>query len=206
MDYLINEVPYFQTPNDIFECDLTSNEKIVFMYLCRCGNNGKKAFPSQQTIADKCSVSKSTAKRAVSILEWNGYIIKERRFKEGYNKSNIYRINYDRVTMNLPRVTENPCGVTVDHYKELSNKKYIEKTNILHHSDRMTSTLLNILNSFSLKTFGKPVRKHDPDKMYNWEELGYVEDEDIPALLQESITNYNYCNLDYLETIQGRFK
>ena len=176
MDYLINEIPFFQVPNEIFECDLTSNEKIVFMYLCRCGNNGKKAFPSQQTIADKCSIGKSTAKRAVNALVDNNYIIKERRFKEGYNKSNIYRVNYSRVTQNLPRVTVDSDRVTVNHYKELSNKNYEKITNNLHLFEENTHTILLALEEYTFNRFGKHIRKHDPNKSYDWFELEYSED------------------------------
>lgn len=205
MDYLINEIPFFQVPNEIFECDLNVNEKIVFMYLCRCGNNGKQAFPSQQTIADKCSISKSTAKRAVNVLVDNSYIIKERRFTEGKNKSNIYKVNYNRVTQNLPRVTENPCRVTVNHYKELSKNKDLTRTIILHHSDEVTCALLNTLNAFSIEKFNKTIRQHDPNKHYVWDVLdGY--DEELTLELESNITKYEQCNLDYLETIQARFK
>jgi len=202
MDYLINEIPFFQTPNEIFECDLTSNEKIVFMYLCRCGNNGKKAFPSQQTIADKCSISKSTAKRAVNALVDNSYIIKERRFKEGYNKSNIYRVNYTRVTQNLPRVTMNLDRVTVNHYKELDIKNYEEKTNNLHLFQEDTHTILLALEDYTFKRFGKHIRKHDPNKIYNWMVLGF--EDDTEEVFDELITCYDNCNLDYLISVERR--
>jgi hypothetical protein len=85
------ETGYFQTPNAIFDkVDyLSIYEKITYIYLCRCSNNGKVAFPSYKTIATKCSFSESQAFRAVKRLIEHGLLQKTNRNKR---KSNIYKV------------------------------------------------------------------------------------------------------------------
>jgi predicted transcriptional regulator len=94
MDKLIADVPFFQAPNSIFECeDLNIYEKIVYIYLCRCGNNAK-AFPSYNTIAKKCGIGRTKAVESVSSLIKKNYITKTTRTNPGtsQNFSNIYEV------------------------------------------------------------------------------------------------------------------
>ena len=76
---------YFRTPNRVFDLNLTSSEKLVLVYLCRCSNNAV-AFPSYSTIANKCSINKRTAIRAIKTLEDKRLIMVIRE----YNKPNQY--------------------------------------------------------------------------------------------------------------------
>lgn len=88
-------VPYFQVPNDIFDRapDLKDYEKLVYIYLCRCGNHGGQAFPSYDTIGRKCSISKRSAMRAVSNLIKLGFISKYVRPKGNKdNQTNLYEV------------------------------------------------------------------------------------------------------------------
>lgn len=81
---------------------LNANEKLVFVYICRCANNGRKAFPSYSTIGSRCSISKESARLAVETLYKNKFILKKNR---GYvsdrdnqtNKTftNVYYVNND---------------------------------------------------------------------------------------------------------------
>jgi len=82
--------------------NLSNNEKLVFMYICRCANNGKSAFPSYSVIASRCSMSKETARLAIEVLYNNKFILKKNRgyitANEGQvtkNFSNVYKINND---------------------------------------------------------------------------------------------------------------
>lgn len=107
------EIPYFQVPNNIFDLDfqvtvnqrirkkgikevkeirrsLKANEKIVYIYLCRCGNNGKSIFPSYSAIAKKCGISRSAAIEIIEILKNNNIIFKKKRER---GTSNIYVLN-----------------------------------------------------------------------------------------------------------------
>lgn len=203
-------VPYFQTPNEIFEIDLKANEKLVYMYLCRCGNDGKDAFPSYQTIATKCSIGKSTAIRCMNVLVDKGLVVKKYRFKEGENYSNVYKVDYDLggVIARLGSITDTLGSSTVTPNKEQVIKNQIEINNILHLFDEKTCSLLKLLNDFSIKTFNKPIRRHDPDKSYDMLEV-WIEDcdeEEWNDIFERNLTNYNYCNMDYLNLIIEREK
>lgn len=111
---------YFKAPNRIFDVEyLSEHAKMVFLYLTRCYNNSNFAFPSFETIAKKCSISKSTAFRAVKELENNGFVTKKKR---GFGESNLYvpSLNINSVTETTKEChTDNSDGVTVTTYKEL---------------------------------------------------------------------------------------
>jgi hypothetical protein len=124
------KVPYFQTPNSIFdnENELTEHELIVYIYLCRCGNQGATAFPSLPTIGRKTKTSRATAARAISGLIKHGFIIKENRI----GTSNTYEIiDNAGVVSDRDGVVSDRDGVVVsdrDPRKNYSfNKNYEER-------------------------------------------------------------------------------
>lgn len=90
---------YFKVSNDIFEMGLSVHQIVVLTYLSRCGNNDKKIFPSYATIAKKCKIGLSTAKRTVKELVELGLLSKDVRKQEGKscNDTNIYKINYSTI-------------------------------------------------------------------------------------------------------------
>lgn len=113
---LESEIPFFMCPNEIFDKDflikdtsskkerkLDCQEALILIYLIRCTNNGKSAFPSYNTIASKCKCSKRKAMYAIDNLVNNDFIIKKHR---GYildqehqvnkNQSNVYKINHKK--------------------------------------------------------------------------------------------------------------
>ena len=90
-------VPFFQCPNAIFDDEkLKTYEKLVYVYICRCGNNST-AFPSYNTIAKKCSISRMSAIRAIDKLCEDGYILKKQRYNGYENYSNVYEINIEKI-------------------------------------------------------------------------------------------------------------
>lgn len=111
------EFPYFQCPNEIFdkkikiydyasykERSMDSQEKLILIYLFRCCNNGKSAFPSYNVIADKCGCSRRKAMYAIDNLFKNDFIKKKNRGflpqNEGQinkNFSNSYIINHEKL-------------------------------------------------------------------------------------------------------------
>jgi len=111
-------IPYFMCPNKIFDkellifdCkknikrDMNSYEKIILIYLLRCCNNGKKAFPSYKTMADKCSMSERQARYSIENLFTSKYVIKKNRgyISERENQvnktySNTYSVNMDLIS------------------------------------------------------------------------------------------------------------
>lgn len=83
--------PYFQVPNSVFTSDLNTFELVVFIYLCRCGNNGRPAFPSYNTIASNCRISRRKAIDTVKSLEAKGFLQKTlTRNNNGKNNTNHY--------------------------------------------------------------------------------------------------------------------
>lgn len=90
------EVPYFQSPNTLFDLnlDLKANTKLVYLYLCRCGNQGADAFPSYDTIACACSIGRRTAIDCVKELVEVNLLYKQKRKNEsGDATSNLYIVN-----------------------------------------------------------------------------------------------------------------
>ena len=70
------DIPFFQTPNDIFEVAfLNEHAKLTYVYLCRVWNNRNPVFPSYETIGAKCGFSRRTAIRAINDLEESGLIV-----------------------------------------------------------------------------------------------------------------------------------
>jgi predicted transcriptional regulator len=117
------EVPYFQVPNAIFDredLELSSIEKLVYIYLCRCGNHGGKAFPSYQTISNRTGMSKSSVIRAIDNLIDKKFISKKARKSSDKNRlSNIYFVDL-LSHRQYPIVTQTP-------YKKPVKKKYKQK-------------------------------------------------------------------------------
>lgn len=112
-----NDIPYFMVPNEIFdkkiiikdnrtkeEREMDCQETLIFIFLLRCCNGGKKAFPSYKYIADRCKCSKRKAMYSIDNLYLNKFIIKKKRGNiediDG-NKiksfSNIYKINHKKL-------------------------------------------------------------------------------------------------------------
>lgn len=114
-DRIKMKIEYFQVPNEIFDLDinvvvdekkkvkgskevvtvkrpLKTYEKLIYIYLCRCGNQGNQAFPSYNTIAKQCAIGRVTAIEGVANLIKNGLLEKRGRKKEGSSEdnSNIY--------------------------------------------------------------------------------------------------------------------
>lgn len=106
-------VPYFQVPNDIFDLDikvrdsglqrkLRTSEKLVYIYLCRCSNQGSNAFPSYKTIGDKCGISRRKAIDAIKLLLKNRLLIKQVRPKDNKdNETNTYEVITPSATIAL---------------------------------------------------------------------------------------------------------
>ena len=88
---------WFYSYNIIFDSELSEHAKIVYLYLCRCADEESQSFPSYNTIAKKCSISRRTAIRAVQELEDVGLLSRDRRTKAKngklVNTSNLYTIH-----------------------------------------------------------------------------------------------------------------
>jgi len=84
---------WFWDSNEIFSSDLSAYAKLVRLYLARCANGDRQAFPSYNRIAKDCGISRDTAKRAIAELEDKGWIVKNIQIKDdGEHSSNIYSL------------------------------------------------------------------------------------------------------------------
>lgn len=85
---------YFKVSNNIFELGLSIQQIVVVTYISRCENNNSKAFPSYTTIAEKCGMGVSTAKRTIKELVELGLLSKVVRKTKGKkcNDTNVYKI------------------------------------------------------------------------------------------------------------------
>jgi len=66
--------------------------KMVLLKLCDNANDEGECWPSYQTIANHCELSKSTVMRHIGILIERGIITKETRVGKNGNGSNLYTI------------------------------------------------------------------------------------------------------------------
>lgn len=144
---VVMNVPYFQVPNEIFDMDikvkvfdqkekkhiirpLKAIEKIVYIYLCRCGNNGGTAFPSYNSIAERCGISRRKAIDAINILESNGFLVKKTRRKSNEeNCSNIYELKTPSESGALPGAADALPSESGAPYKEPLYKETVIKNN-----------------------------------------------------------------------------
>lgn len=114
---------YFMAPNELFDLNITIYEKMVYIYICRCGNNST-AFPSYNTIAKKSGMSRSKAIDVVSSLQKMELIKKySRKNEHDESQTNIYEIVPPGVQHASPGVRQTPPSIQDTPYKELSNKK-----------------------------------------------------------------------------------
>ncbi|MFC1965710.1 helix-turn-helix domain-containing protein [Chloroflexota bacterium] len=94
---MILEKEFFQAPNAVFDnpdLGLNRYDRMVYLYLCRCSNQGADAFPGYGGIARKCGISRATARRAVKRLEDKDFIkVTRRPISNGDNESNLYQVN-----------------------------------------------------------------------------------------------------------------
>lgn len=81
---------WFWDSNFVFGSNLSAHAKLIRLYLAKCSNDARQAWPSYNKIAKDCGISRDTAKRAVSELEEKGWVEKKTQVKEnGEYSSNI---------------------------------------------------------------------------------------------------------------------
>ena len=160
------QVPYFQAPNNVFELDLSAKEKLVLIYLVRCANQGSEAFPSYSTIARNCTISRSSALRAIRKLEAAGLVTVERRPKGNKdNYSNIYHIPSSTMTPGSSTMTPGG-GSTMTPYKELVQEKELPilGSSIVNKWNTKTQDPKGTFKGNG-STIDKLISGHDPDRI-----------------------------------------
>ena len=83
----------FFMSNHIFDYPLSPMEFSVYAYLCRCRNSKSgTCFPSFQTIARACNISKRSVSNALNRLEELRLIHRENQFRDRRQTSNLYTL------------------------------------------------------------------------------------------------------------------
>lgn len=91
-------IPYFASPNSIFDLPISANEKLVLLNICRRAGPDGGAFPSIKKIAQDCSLSERTVRYALGRLRDAGYLHREtRETANGASTSNLYAVEMRHV-------------------------------------------------------------------------------------------------------------
>lgn len=76
-----------------WEMDLSQGEKLVLLALCDHANDDGVCYPSQEYLAQKCSMSPRSLIDQINKLKKYGILTAERRQKSGGRLANLYVIN-----------------------------------------------------------------------------------------------------------------
>ena len=217
LDQLKMEVPYFQVPNKIFDVEeIDTYEKLVYMYLARCANHGSTAFPSYNTIADKCSMSKRKAINCVKQLIEVGLIIKHsRKVEKDKNLSNVYEVKTPSECHAPPSEQSAPDNEHDAPNKELTDKELIDKEKKTYITPKRSSLMMSSFLSF-YKTYNNEEHKAvDEYTLQQAEELFNListeeYEEVINAKLRKFFANFDYTGkrrptLNYFMRVAGTY-
>lgn len=128
------DVPSFTIVyNDFIDSEgiLSANEKLVFLILLRYGEN---PFPSMNTIAKKCNLTRRTIVNVINSLEQKGILTRvNRKHKNGGKTSNYYilkdyrEIWESKSEEELQKATE-PHEITKEEFERMAMKfGYVKK-------------------------------------------------------------------------------
>lgn len=195
--------PYFQTPNAIFDLDVTATEKLVLIYFYRCGNQGSRIYPSYKTIAEKCGISRRTVISTIKKLEAKNLIEVSRRRKNNKdNYSNLFKLPSEIIALGASE-TISPASETVAPNKELNYKElYLEEELIegfpaenLLYFDQFKDTINDDQTEEIMATFMQMYKKrfgehHPPMKYTAWKReskniFDFADTEDTVSLTKD---------------------
>lgn len=228
-DRITFENGYFMAPNDIFDLELKLHEKIVYLYLCRCGNNST-AFPSYNTIAKKCSISRRKAIDVVASLKESGLLKKKIRKKDDFeNMSNIYEVVPPSAYRAPGSAYGSSGGVEYAPYKELDYKEhsYEEKQGLkrdlrlcdfqsFKERHTLRSDIIECIEYYMSLYWDYRGTKHPDLKGEQWvnvaENLFYCDglefsDTDMFAMMEKHFkTKYKDCDYNILHFMSGKIR
>lgn len=210
-DQVSFETGYFFGPNEIFDNEIADvYEKLVYLYLCRCANNSASAFPSYQTIADKCSMSRRKAVNVIESLISKKLLSKTVRAGDEKNQSNLYKVLSASAHHAPPSAQDAPPLVHDMHhpsaqrapYKELSIKNYSYKSTTTDKEDiESESSVMKIYT----KVFGSIVMPSlFSEYIRKLKAEGYT-DAFITESMLEAGESGNKPSLRFLKTICDRW-
>ena len=83
---------WFWDYNDVFSSNLSPYSKLVRLYLARCADKERQAWPSYSKMAKDCGISRDSVKRAVEELVESGWIVKSVQIQDGEYLPNHYHL------------------------------------------------------------------------------------------------------------------
>lgn len=83
---------WFWDSNEIFDSGLSTIAIVVRLFLARCADTKGQCFPSTNTIAEKCGISRASVFNALKELEEKGWVKREQRTKNNAQTTNIYTL------------------------------------------------------------------------------------------------------------------
>lgn len=179
------EHPYHQVPNDLYEIGLTTHEIAVYGYLTRCTNAGSTAFPSYNTIASKCGMSRSKAIKTIdSLIEKKIVEKKPRANNHGEQISNIYSVNHSNlvgISQRLGGVSQRLGSLQKTHDKELEYKE-------IEYKEINVSWQIRVYVSFFYEYFGYKHRQFKHKEYSNIEE--FEDEEELKQSIEEYFDKY----------------
>tara|TARA_Y100000004_G_scaffold196392_1_gene266248 strand:- start:1354 stop:2112 length:759 start_codon:yes stop_codon:yes gene_type:complete len=91
------QTKFSMIPEWLLEIGVSPRAYMVYGALAKFSNNQtKETFVSHSTLADKLNISRKTVQLAVKELEDQGCIFVERRYEDGHQKSNNYKLLWDK--------------------------------------------------------------------------------------------------------------
>lgn len=111
---------WYVYPADVYHLELSTYQKLVYIYLCSRANEDSRSWPAVDTISQATGCSKRTVQRAIKTLQKLGLLVVTPRYGEnGRQTSNLYVINAPNCRGEGDTVTWGGChsdrgeGVTV---------------------------------------------------------------------------------------------
>ena len=87
-----NKSDFTLVPSRQARIGMPANQQVVYMWLCEHSNDNMQSFPSRKVLAYECGMSPSTLDRTIELLENSGFIVRESRYKENKQISNLYTV------------------------------------------------------------------------------------------------------------------
>jgi len=134
---------------------LPAYEQITFIWLFHHANAEGVCFPSINTLAEECGISRDSIKRSLKSLEDRGYIGREERKRDdGGNTSNIYTVYFldcSNSTEGVANSTDTPqANTTEGEANSATNYNQLTKTNETKLKSLRDTPISNCVDDSSL--------------------------------------------------------
>ena len=158
----------------------------------------------KSTLKKQCLEGKSAFESTWKELKDKGYLIQEKHKNSKGNFYYVYELLDENAHTPKTEGVDNLVYGKGGSYNNINvNNTYINNINSLHHLPD-DGSVVSFINDYCINRFDKPLRKCN-----NYIDLSEFINSDTYSLkgfLDNNITKYEQCNLDYIESIQDRFR